>query len=425
MGKYSIIIVLGLFISVLFIRLQTQGSIRQGMDNYVDKYNQYVLRNIANSGANAALNALMLNVESTTGVTNRPWSNGKFSYFFERRTEDARLGPTMIRVTSIAEYLGRKDTISVLLTRPSFSRFAYFTNTEGSIWFAGGDTLTGPTHTNDYFHMSGTPGNQAVFKGKVTSHKVYSSTQPYEKYYSSSSPEFHSGTEWLVPELKMPNSIPMDVVNAATADGITFSNRYTWIKFQNDSTALVCSKSTYTTPTAAEYSTYNLSGRNGVIYAKYSASPTSTVVHVEGTVSGKVTVASEGVIKITGNLVCNDNPAANPNSTDIVGLVATRDVVVANNTYLTDRTIQATMMTMNPTTYTYSRNFYVENYSTNTYGYLHVYGGIIQYARGAVGQLGTPHKGYLKNYKWDPRLKDTKPPSFPMLLALRKIAWYD
>jgi len=425
MGKYSIIIVLGLLISVMFLRLQTQGSVRQGMEAYVDKYNQISLRNIANSGANAALNALMLDVEAKNPVNNKRWCNGSFSYSFERRTEDPYLGPTMIRVTSIGEYLGLKDTTVVLLTRPSFSRFAYFTNTEGNIWFAGGDTLHGPVHTNDYFRISGTTGNQAVFLGKVSSHNVYSSSQPYRKYYTTTSPEFHDGTEWLVPELKMPNSIPMDLVNAAYTGGTAFSDKYVWIKFQNDTTALIARKSVSTPPTAGEYSTYNLAGTNGVIYTNYSSSPTSTVVHVEGTVSGQVTVASEGKIKVIDDLLCNDNPVSNSHSMDMIGLCATRDVVVADNQYLQNRTIQATVMTMNPTTYTYSRNFYVEDYWAQTYGYLNLYGGLIQYSRGAVGQLGTPHKGYLKSYKWDPRLKDMKPPFFPMLLALRKIAWYE
>jgi len=425
MGKYSIIIVLGLLISVMFIRMQTQGSVRAGMSNYVDKYNQIILRNLANSGANAALNALMIDVEASDPVYHKRWGNGTFSYSFERRTEDPYLGPTMIRVTAIGEYLGLKDTSIVLLTRPSFSRFAYFTNNEGDIWFAGGDTLNGPVHTNDYFRISGTTGNQAVFLGKVSSHLMYTSTQPYRKYYSSTNPEFHAGSEWLVPELKMPNSIPMDLVNAAYSGGTTFSNRYVWIKFQNDTTALIANKSDSSPPSAGEYSTYNLAGTNGLIYAKYASSPTSTVVHVEGTVSGQVTVASEGIIKVIDNLTCNDNPVTNSHSLDMIGLCATKNVVVADNQYLQDRTIQATIMTMNPTTSTYSRNFYVEDYWAQTYGYLHLFGGLIQYARGAVGLLGSPHKGYLKNYKWDPRLKEMKPPHFPMLLALRKIAWYE
>ena len=425
MGKYSIFLVLGLMISVLFIRMQTQGAVRQGMSTYIDKYSEIVRRNVANSGANAALNKLMLDIDENDPVNNESWANGTYSFKFERQAEDVNLGPTMIRVTSVGEYMGSKDTVVVLLTRPSFSRFAYFTNTEGNIWFAGGDTLWGPTHTNDYFHISGTYGNQAVFMGKVSSHRVYSAYSPYQKYYTSTNPEFHDGSEWLVPELKMPSSIPSDVVNAAVTGGLYFNTKYVWMDFQSDSTVRICAKNYSTTPTSAEYTTYNMSGTNGVIYCRYSSDPSSTVVNVEGTVSGKVTVASENDIRITDDLLLNDNPATNPLSEDMIGLVATKDVSVANNSYLADRTIQATIMTMNPTTSTYARNFFVENYDTQTYGYLRLYGGLIQYARGAVGLLGSPHKGYLKNYHWDPRLKDMKPPYFPMLLALRKIAWYD
>ncbi len=425
MGKYSIILVLGLMISVMFVRMQTQGAVRQGMSTYIDNYSEIVLRNIANSGANAALNELMLDIEKTDGVSNESWANGTYSYKYERQTEDPNLGPTMVRVTAIGQYMGAYDTVAVLLTRPSFSRFAYFTNTEGNIWFAGGDTLFGPTHTNDYFRISGYTGNQAVFMGKVTSHRVYSAYSPYQKYYSSTNPVFNGGSEWKVPELQMPSSIPSDVANAGVTGGLYFNAKYVWIDFQSDSTALICAKNVSTPPTAAEYTSYNLSGTNGVIYTRYSSDPINTIVNVEGTVSGQVTVASEGKIRVIDDLLCNDNPASNPLSKDMIGLVATKDVAVADNHYLADRTIQATIMCMNPTTYTYERNFYVENYSAQTYGYLRLYGGLIQYARGAVGLLGSPHKGYLKNYHWDPRLKDMKPPHFPMLLALRKIAWYD
>ncbi|NIA29183.1 MAG: DUF4900 domain-containing protein [Actinobacteria bacterium] len=421
MDKVVSLILFGLIVSTMSLRLQARRSVVDSVINVTDKYNEEMARNVANGGANIALNALTLDVTSTQSADDVSLYNGQYSYYIERQAQDATLGPTQVRVTSIGTFHNDTHTVVVLLTRPSFSRYAYFSNHEGNIWFWSGDTLRGPVHTNTYFQMGGTP----VFFGKVTSHQIYNSYHPYREYpYGSTNPRFLGGTEWQVPALTMPSEIPPELISDAQNGGIYINNRYAWLKFQSNGTVKIASKNSSSNPPSGAYTTYNLSNTNGVIYVHYNSN--RPVVKVKGTVNGRVTVATRGSIKVIDDLVYADNPQTNPNSDDMIGLAAARNIIVTNNQHDQDRTIQATVMTMNPST-SYNKNFWVYHYNTDRYGTLHLYGGLIQQSRGAVGLTGSSYsrKGYLKDYRWDSRLRNMVPPSFPMLFVLRKIAWWD
>ncbi len=421
MDKVVSLILFGLIVSTMSLRLQARRSVTNSVVDVTDKYNEQMARNVANGGANVALNALTVDVTTTESASDVSLYDGQYSYYIERQDQDSTLGPTQVRVTSIGTFHSNADTVIVLLTRPSFSRYAYFSNHEGNIWFWSGDTLRGPVHTNTYFQMGGTP----VFFGKVTSHQVYNSHQPYREYPSgSTNPQFLGGTEWQVPALTMPDEIPTELINTSQSGGIYINNKYAWLEFQSDGTVKIAAKNSSSNPPPSAYTTYTLSNTNGVIYVNYnSVRPT---VKVEGTVNGMVTVASRGNIEITDDLIYADNPQTNPNSDDMIGLAAAKDIIVTNNQHDLDRTIQATVMTMN-TAVASNKNFWVDHYNSDRYGYLRMYGGLIQQSRGAVGLVGSPstRKGYLKDYRWDPRLQYMVPPSFPMLFVLRKIAWWD
>ena len=421
MGKYITFIILGLFVSTVSLRLQANRYTLDSVANYAAKHNKLVVRNIANAGASVALNALTIDVLETNPANNIPLYGGTYSYSFERKAEDPSLGPTEIRITSIGRFNNLVDTVIVLLTRPSFSRFAYFTNHEGNIWFATGDTIYGPCHTNTYFQMAGQP----VFYGKVTSHKVYNANSPYRKYYyGSTDPKFYGGTEWGVPKLHMPTEIPQELIDAAQNGGLYINNRHVWIEFQSNGTMKIAAKNSSKKPKPYQYTTYNINNTNGVIYVTYGSN--RPIIRVKGTVNGKATIGTRGYIRITDDLVYAQNPLVNPNSDDMLGLVAEKDIIVYNNQHDQDRTIHASIMTLNTATAP-NKNFWVYRYKNDRYGRLHLLGGLIQNSRGAVGLVGNQwtRKGYLKDYHWDERLAKMSPPYYPMLFALRKISWWD
>ena len=421
MGRYIAFILMAFLITTTTLRIQANRYAINSVSNYSEKYKRTMVRNIANTAATIALNALTINLSETQGKMNQVLDQGVYSYKFERQKDDPSLGPTEVRITSIARFMGLVDTVIVLITRPSFSRYAYFTNHEGNIWFATGDTIYGPCHTNTYFQMAGTP----VFYGKVTSSKVYNAHSPYRKYYfGKTDPKFYGGTEWGIPKLPMPDQIPQDLIDASKNGGIYISKKYVWIKFRADGTAKIAAKNSPKTPKEYQYRTYNLNSTNGVIYITNKGR--RPIVRVEGTVHGKITVGTRGTMKITNDIVYANDPRIDPNSKDLLGLVAEKDIIVANNKQDQDRTIQASIMTLNRATAP-NKNFWVENYRYYRYGRLHLLGGLIQNSRGAVGLIGNQwtRKGYLKDYHWDKRLMKNNPPYFPSLFVLRKLSWWE
>ena len=135
-------------------------------------------------------------------------------------------------------------------------------------------------------------------------------------------------------------------------------------------------------------------------------------VFIEGTLKGKVTVASENYMYVVNDLKYTD--PVNPKD-DILGLVGQASVIVWNPTTTSGgclaaycdskangRTIEAAILSVQHT-------FTVQNYSViGDRGYLNVRGSIAQKFRGIVAQ----GDGYSKNYKYDTRFTSTAPPKF-------------
>jgi hypothetical protein len=161
-------------------------------------------------------------------------------------------------------------------------------------------------------------------------------------------------------------------------------------------------------------------------------------MYVEGTVNGRVTMAAENSIIATGDIVL----AAGINGTDLVGMVAGNSVNVYHpwidtwyknssnvwgwkNAAVEDaswphRYADPGTGSNNPadgiqiasSIQTLQHSFFVQQYSKGTsQGTLLVQGSIAQRWRGIVGTSGGT--GYLKNYKYDARLKYSSPPNFP------------
>ncbi|GAA4354073.1 hypothetical protein GCM10023145_21430 [Angustibacter luteus] len=196
-------------------------------------------------------------------------------------------------------------------------------------------------------------------------------------------------------------------------------------------------------------------------------------VYVEGTVKGRVTIAAENNIVVTGDLLVDGTTApADPTGTNIVGLVAANSVVVYHPVVRTGTTLSTGTTAVNSnrsgitcsgtvgstpsttptsaaqtTTCTWTKDqdisggslddlaypnqtsstgnrfvyasiqtlqhsFWVQTYNQgDKLGKLSVRGSIAQRWRGAVGTSG--NTGYTKDYKYDPRLKFSSPPYFP------------
>lgn len=232
------------------------------------------------------------------------------------------------------------------------------------------------------------------------------------------------------------------------------SGKYSWQPGTQDDTS--------TTSNSSHYTTFDCGQGN---------------VYIEGTVKGRVTVAAENNVVVTGDLLLDGTTkGSDPTGTNIVGLVAGNSVVVyhpvtrtgtglssgttstnSNQTGVTCSSTVGSVPTTTPgsktptTTCTWTKNqnitggslddlsfpnatsssgarwiyasiqtlqhsFWVQTYNRgNTLGDLSVRGSIAQRWRGAVGtgSGSSASTGYIKDYKYDPRLKFSSPPYFP------------
>jgi Tfp pilus assembly protein PilX len=147
-------------------------------------------------------------------------------------------------------------------------------------------------------------------------------------------------------------------------------------------------------------------------------------VFVKGTVKGQVTVAAENFAYVTGDLKYSDS------SSDVMGLTASNAVFVWNPvktsrvqstcgsgffSYTCSSDVTTSMLTdsgreIDAAVISVAHTFQVQNYDKGgSRGTLTVKGAIAQKFRGIVR---SGDNGYVKDYRYDPRLKYIAPPKF-------------
>lgn len=317
------------------------------------------------------------------------------------------------------------------------SKWRTLTKSCGEIQFVGGDKILGPFHTNDSINVCGSPQF-----GEISSDRIEmrggSDPDGWRAACAGSDPN-EVGT-W-VPQadfMQIPES-NTQLYNDAEAP-YRFRGQ-TRLVFTDNGKVSVTGKKDDGTPIT------NLSldmPRNGVIYvsndtasplcgagftagkpnlAEYDAYQPANVdascgnAIVSGTYSQSVTIGSERDIVIEGDITRKDDES-------MAGLIANGFVRVKHpikwdeskdpptcsedGAQLGDVSIDAAILSLN-------HSFTVDGYYCGTKrGTLHVYGAIAQKYRGPVGTggnsvLGT---GYLKDYKYDRRLRYRSPPRF-------------
>jgi hypothetical protein len=412
MGRAALIMVMGFSTALLMIGSNVSKISNQAMDNYIHYYNSSMAHNIATTGTNLAARALWENFAWQAGFANKKFAGGTF-------TSTVTTTPTsnQTRLTTTATFQGETATISVLLQPSSFSRFGYYSNVEGNIWWITGDTVWGPMHTQDNLRVSGQP----AFMQRTTSLKsiIYQNGPP-----PRDNPQFLGGYETGV-NVSLPSNLT-PLLTAANNGGRVFNGPDSvYIEFQSNGNV----KWKQGAGSAWNVDPLTTFAPNGVIYAN------GTDVRVSGTLNGRVTLGAGGPTgnKKQGNIfIDNDiyyahDPAAG-SSTDLLGLVAENNILVSDNTANSgnDITIQASCFSR-------SGSFTVENYaSRGVEGTIRLLGGIQQDERGPVGTFdtdrhGNPYlkNGYLKNYLYDNRLMYDAPPFFPTTGNYEIVSWFE
>lgn len=406
-GKATLLIIMGFCLIFLVISKNFGDVSNRSTDNFVNYYNETVAHDIAISGANVAANQIFLNPTWNSGYSDVPFQGGSFD------VQLAVLDPykNIRELTVEGTYQGRTSTVKVKFAPSKFSKFAYYSVSEGgTIWWTGSDTVWGPFHTQDYMRVHQHP----VFFGKATTKKslVYYTNQQTDKPY------FFGGYEQGV-DLPLPTNAVDDMETIADDDGLKFSGKDTvYMKFVNDSLKYKYKfKDPYTTvylPTASP---------NGMIFAK------DCVLRLQGTVKGQYTIgcsslmsAGKGTIYLDNDIVFNQDPRIYPNSNDMLGICA------ENSVYITENAANNSSINIHGSIYCEKGGFGAQNYDTRPKsGNINLLGGIIQNTRKAVGTFGTTgiKTGFAKRYKYDDRLMVASPPFFPGTGGFEIVSWLE
>jgi len=127
----------------------------------------------------------------------------------------------------------------------------------------------------------------------------------------------------------------------------------------------------------------------------------------------KMTVAATGDIFIKDDITYTD-PISKKDGQNVLGVYSERGNVKVNGPLNRDITIDGTLMAAAT-----GKGFGTVDYTTSrttgpTTPKINLTGGIIEEQSQGVGQVGTPGKGYSRNFKWDGRLAEgLAPPFFP------------
>jgi hypothetical protein len=404
-GRASLFLVMGFSLIFMVAGSYFNRMATSTTENFTNYYSNTKAHYIANAGVNLVVNKLFLDATIVDQTFNWSYDGGTISATLV--TIDAV--KNIKRLICTATYFGVSNSIKIIFKPSMFSKYAYFSGSEGSVYWTSSDTVWGPFHTNGNINIA----NHPVFLGRATiggkeSLYDYNSSA---RYYGG----FQKGVQITIP------ATGVSAVQSNASGGASFTGQsLVYFEFRGDSV-----RYRYSTSGTGSTWTYKLASTfspNGVI------SFANAEVHLSGTVKGRYSVVAsgstgnQGSFYLEDNIVYNTNPQTNSSSTDMLGIVAQNNIIVTNNTANNSSIkIQATM-------YCQSGSFSAQNYDTRPVsGYIDLYGGVIQSSRGAVGTFSgsTINHGFSKRYRYDSRLLDTYPPYFPGCGTFEVVSWYE
>ncbi len=412
-GKGALLLVLGFSLIFMVAGRNYNNMATSTVESFADYYYNSKAHAYAAAGINLIANRLYLNNSLPDGTFNFTMHDtqtdfGNITVVLSTIDVFRRIR----QIVSTASYQGHEYTIKVLFQPSSFAKYAYFSDSEGAnIWWTTRDTVWGPFHTNGQLRVADEP----VFYGKVTI------DGSLVKYSNNAHPKFYGGFETGVHQDIPENGVSM-VANAASGGGKVITNKsLVYLEFRGDSI-----RYRYNANNPWTYVLASQFAPNGVIYIDNSE------VHISGVVKGQYTIAvsgtgsNRGKIYLDNDIVYYSDPRVNPNSSDMLGIVAERDVVITDNQpNRSDIVIQAAI-------YAQRGSFTAQNYNTRPpSGFINLYGGITQYTRGPVGIFHQSQgqiyivNGFSKRYRYDNRFMLASPPAFPGTGNMEIVSWFE
>ena len=411
-GKVSLLLIMG-FSGLFGIMGQNLLNFsNEASDNFYDYYTDTRSHNIAVSGANMAANKLFVDKTWMDGWDDISIDGGSLTVTVEKFNINNR------RIYSIGSYRGASDTVIVTLQPKNFAQYGNFYDENGA-WWATGDTLRGPFHTNDWIRTYGRP----VFLGNATTKK---GVKLFNKH---AHPEFHGSLESGV---YIPLEFDTSIIRIAAFDNGKIFTDTTGKKKTTDVDLVLNSDGTVKYSVNIDNKGWtpdvtvplNTLAPNGVIYVEKGN------VFIKGTLNGQLSViatgkGTEGTIHITGDVKYNKDPRIDPTSTDMLGLIGAEKVQLDFDPTRGDIDIQASI-------YSQEDGLVIEKYKDYPAAHnMNLLGGVIGKELRATAEYkwdGTKYivtNGYSYVHTFDERFYDIVPPSFPNTKYFKIVSWLE
>ena len=402
MGRASLIMVLGFTTALLMLGSNIARVSNSAMDNYTYYYNSAMAHNIAGAGVNMASRALYENQTWTAGFSNKDFAGGAFTVTV------TSLGSQRVQLVSTGTFAGTQHIVSCVLQPSSFSKFNYYSTTDMSGFWVGGDTIWGPFHCNNTLNVAYANGGSPVFMQKATSlNGIWN--------YNGATPVFKGGYASGV-NVSLPGDLS-PLKTAAQTGGKFVAGSKLWVQLNADGTVTWKAGGAswggggWTTEAVSSFAPNGAAWCNG------------GDLHVKGTLNGQLTLGSGQEIWIDDDVRYATDPRTGY-STDMLGLVAEGKLWITDNAANSgnDFTLMASVFSR-------TDGLWAEHYNTRPVeGKMTTLGGVIQNIGGYTGTFSgtTITHGFLPGGTlYDARLLNDSPPFFPTTGNLEVVSWFE
>ena len=323
-----------------------------------------------------------------------------YSARITRNAAEDSMGMDQMIVEVSTERDGRRWSTQMRMQRLAFSSFAQFVDRWDPNVQIHDDVIDGRFHSNSEVFISRSGGVQPTFHGKVTTARRVN-TSNSERFVRREE-VFLGGLETRVKRIRLPQQfVALDEIDDVPGERVHRFAADAEISFRDD----------------GSFSWAYLKGAMSGHRVRLSDEPhyllgdRGVSLRVSGVVNGKVLVYAPNDIVIGDDLLYAGDPRLDPDSDDFIGLVADRNVTVAEPriTGPGDVTVHAAILA--------KRRFLVRNYSSRRAGTLHVFGSV------AAGSLSATEPRFRTRLEFDPRLGDARPPGFPVTDRYEVVEW--
>jgi len=321
-----------------------------------------------------------------------------------------------------------RDTVQSTFRFTPFSKYGWFTDAEingyagspyygQSDWKITGDSIFGYAHTNAHFNLAGAP----YFNDKVTA----TNSPALMSLYGVKAPIYKGGYQWGITVTKNPADLS-SIKAASSSNGLLIAGGDAALNFLPAGKVNI--RIPWNTGTMRN-DTLPISSvsHNGVFVVDGGD------LHITGTYSGQVTVAAikdgaagKGNVWIEGSgITAQDNPAADANSTDMLGIVS------EYSTYITQDLSRnmSTVVNIQAAVYCKNGELTAQNFWTiPKSGRVILYGGVQQHTAGSLGVFSSSSgllNGFNYTIRHDERFNHSAPPNYPTSTKYELVSWWE